>query len=263
MAKANFERALAAILREEGGYADHPADPGGATMMGITHATLADWRGAAVTKADVRNLSRAEASAIYRARYWDAVRGDQLPEGLDLALFDLAVNSGPTRAIRLLQRSLGLKEDGRIGPATFRAIAGGVIRHQVAALMAERRRFLEGLSTWPVFGRGWGKRLKRIEAEALRQVAGAAAAAAKDLPRLQPHFQPRQETIMDDVKPMLMSKTVWANGIGLLALVLSLFGFNTTLMDPNALAEAVLQAVAAVSFVLSTAFRVIATKRIL
>jgi lysozyme family protein len=254
MAKETFERALEIILREEGGYADHPADPGGATMMGITQKTLADWRGRPVTKAEVRTLSRAEAGAIYRAKYWDAVRGDGLPPGLDLALFDVAVNSGPSRGVRLLQRVLGLREDGRIGPGLMRAIAGHSAAALVTALMTERRRFLERLPTWPVFGRGWAKRLQRVETEALRLTRAAASAAKSSSTQKEPD--------MDQMKPILKSKTVWANLIGLIALVLSLFGFNTTLMDPNAIAEAVLQAVAAISFVLSTAFRVIATKRI-
>ncbi len=103
MAAANFERALSLVLKHEGGFADHPADPGGATMMGITQATLAEWRGRPVTKDEVRALSRVEAGAIYRARYWDAVKGDDLPSGLDLAAFDYAVNSGPARAVRTIQ----------------------------------------------------------------------------------------------------------------------------------------------------------------
>lgn len=88
MAAANFERALALVLQHEGGFSDHPSDPGGATMMGITQATLGAWRGQPVTRADIRALSREEARAIYRIRYWNAVAGDELPAGLDLAAFD-------------------------------------------------------------------------------------------------------------------------------------------------------------------------------
>src|SRR3954447_9587673 len=100
MARDAFANCLAFVLEEEGGYSDMPGDPGGATNMGITRATLADWRGAPVSKDDVLSLERDEAAAIYRRRYWDAIRGDELPAGLDLALFDDAVNSGPRMAVR-------------------------------------------------------------------------------------------------------------------------------------------------------------------
>jgi lysozyme family protein len=260
MAAKNFEAALTIVLREEGGYADHPADPGGATMMGVTQATLSDWRGYGVSKAEVKSLSRTEAAAIYRARYWDAVKGDELPAGLDLALFDLAVNSGPKRAVKLLQRALGIAEDGALGPVTMRAAKAGHTPFLIAALMAERRRFLEALKGWAVFGRGWKIRLTRIE-KAARALADGHRATVPVTQKAPAHIQVKEKT-MDDVKPLLTSKTVWANVFGLIAIVLSLFGFNTSLLDPQALAESVLQAIAALSFVLSTAFRVVATKRI-
>lgn len=108
MAASNFERALAHVLAFEGGFVNHPLDPGGATNLGITRAMLARARGRPVTVAHVRALTRAEAASIYRRFYWNAVRADDLPGGLDLAVFDLAVNAGPTRAARLLQRTLGV-----------------------------------------------------------------------------------------------------------------------------------------------------------
>ena len=98
MTAANFDRALTAVLRHEGGYVDHPSDPGGATNLGVTRATLAQWRGRAVSKAEVKALTRAEAAKIYRALYWDEIAGDALPAGLDFAVFDYCVNSGPGRA---------------------------------------------------------------------------------------------------------------------------------------------------------------------
>ncbi|WP_082555208.1 glycoside hydrolase family 108 protein [Devosia sp. Root635] len=113
----NFARALSAVLKQEGGYVDHPADPGGATNMGITHKTLARWRMVSpwwkLPKSAVMELQRPEAAKIYRANYWDAVRGDDLPSGLDLALFDFAVNSGPGRAVKMLQTIVGVTADGQ------------------------------------------------------------------------------------------------------------------------------------------------------
>lgn len=116
-----FDEALDIVLRWEGGYCDDPRDPGGATNMGITHRTLADWRGAPVTKLDVENLTRAEAAAIYAGRYWARVRAAELTPGLDLMVFDAAVNQGPSRAVQFLQRAVGVKPDGIFGPATLAA----------------------------------------------------------------------------------------------------------------------------------------------
>jgi lysozyme family protein len=108
MAANSFEPSLAHVLKHEDGYVNHPADPGGATNLGITAATLAQARGHPVSAADVAALTRAEAAAIYRRLFWNPARSDDLPAGLDHAVFDLAVNSGPGRAARLLQRVLAV-----------------------------------------------------------------------------------------------------------------------------------------------------------
>lgn len=171
-ASARFSACLAEVLRHEGGFVDHPADPGGATNRGITLATLSDWRGRPVSKSEVRALTVAEAAAIYRARYWDVVQGDRLPPGVDLAVFDFAVNSGPGRAARTLQQVLVVPQDGAIGPVTLAALArapGPVTL--IIALCDARLRFLRGLPTWPTFGKGWARRVEEVEGAALR-VAG-------------------------------------------------------------------------------------------
>ncbi len=110
--KANFDAALDFVLRQEGGWSDHPLDPGGATNRGITRATLAQVRGRPVSKAELMALSLQETAAIYRRLYWDAAACDALPSGVDLAVFDLAVNSGPRRALLLLQEALEVPGDG-------------------------------------------------------------------------------------------------------------------------------------------------------
>ena len=107
MAAANFERALPLVLKHEGGYVDHPNDPGGATNLGVTIGTLSSWLGRPATKAEVKALTRATVAPIYRKNYWAAIRGDELPAGLDYAVFDFAVNSGPKRAAMALQRAVG------------------------------------------------------------------------------------------------------------------------------------------------------------
>lgn len=259
MSRLNFERALQAVLRFEGGYVDHPADPGGATNMGITQTTLADWRGRRVSKAEVRALTRAEAAAIYRARYWSAIRGDDLPSGLDLALFDLAVNSGVSRAVRLLQRVLNLKQDGRIGVRTLAAVAASETTALIRALCDERRAFLKALSTFAVFGRGWMARVVTIETLAASMALAPGTALAPPPTTL---AKP-QENTMDTTKSLLASRTLWANAIGLLAVGLSAFGFNTSALDAGVLTDQIFQGVAAGSFVISSLFRVLASKRLM
>lgn len=170
-ARDRFEACLDHVLQHEGGYVDHPRDPGGATNMGITIGTLSDWLGRPATRAEVRDLSRETAAAIYRARYWQAVQGDSLPVGLDLVLFDYAVNSGPGRAVRTLQAVLGVPMDGAIGPVTLSALAGRDREQLIREVCARRRAFLRSLSTYDAFGRGWERRVAAVEAAALADAA--------------------------------------------------------------------------------------------
>ncbi len=142
-----FPAFLPELFQHEGGYVDHPRDPGGATNFGITHKTLAAWRGRPVSRADVRALTRDEAGRIYRARYWDEIGGDAMPAGPDAALFDVAVNSGVGRARH------------------WKPLAAGKSAvDAVKAISARRRSFLRALSTFDVFGKGWLKRVARVEA---------------------------------------------------------------------------------------------------
>ncbi|RUT30989.1 hypothetical protein EMQ25_08905 [Arsenicitalea aurantiaca] len=179
-----FAACLNEVLGHEGGYVDHPSDPGGATNMGITRATLAAWRGVspvtALPKAEVRSLGRAEAEAIYRALYWDRCRGEMLPAGVDLAIFDFAVNSGADRAIRALQGALGVSRDGIIGPVTLGALEAGVAAGGTAALIGTlcdgRLGFLKALRTFAIFGRGWSNRVEAVRSAALAMARAAGLA---------------------------------------------------------------------------------------
>ncbi len=259
MAAETFDRALALVLDLEGGFVDHPSDPGGATNLGITRATLAKARGRPASVADVRALTQAQAGTIYRRLYWDAVKADELPPGLDLAVFDFAVNSGPAPAVRALQAVVGAAEDGRIGPDTIAAADAADPAEAIRALTRERLRFLRALSTWPVFGRGWTSRTTRIEAAAL------AAASQRPLrgTSVPTSSQPREEiTTMTETKTPFASRTVWANIIGLGSLALGTAGVQTGSLDQSGLADAMAQVVAGVSFIASTYFRLQATKQI-
>jgi len=174
---ARFTASLKIVLAHEGGYADNPADPGGATNMGITRKTLARWRAVSpwwnLPKSAVRDLGMDEAGRIYRASFWDRIKADTLPSGLDLALFDYAVNSGPDRAVKSLQRTLGVVADGQVGPLTLRAIAGRNVAALIEAICSQRLSFLTQLTTFAIFGRGWRRRVQDIRAAALGLAGGA------------------------------------------------------------------------------------------
>lgn len=167
---AKFDRCLDIVLKHEGGFVDHPEDPGGATKFGITLRTLAEWRGVAPTELlrdAVRALTRDEARLIYLARYWAPIRGDDLPPGVDLAVFDYAVNSGVRRASRELQDVVRATPDGVIGRQTLAAVRAKPAAEIIAALCERRLAFLQGLRHWPTFGRGWQRRVEDVRQKAL------------------------------------------------------------------------------------------------
>lgn len=163
---SRFDRCIEIVLAHEGGFADHPRDPGGATKWGITRATLGEWRGAEVSADDVRGLTETEAREIYLARYWNVLRGDDLPPGLDLAVLDFAVNSGPVRAARTLQRVLRVTQDGVIGRETLGAARAADRAWLIDDLCDLRLAFLQGLSAWATFGRGWTRRVEAVRSAA-------------------------------------------------------------------------------------------------
>lgn len=174
--KENFDTIIVGVLASEGGYVDHPKDPGGATNMGITRQTLADWRGVTpytnLPKSEVKNLTREEVIRIYKAKYWDAVKADELPSGLDYAVFDFCVNSGPKRAIIGLQRLLGVADDGILGPLTLKAAKEYKdLKTLINRYQDDRLRFLKALSTWPTFGKGWQIRVEKVRKTSLELVA--------------------------------------------------------------------------------------------
>lgn len=215
MARNAFSNCLAFVLEEEGGYADMPGDPGGATNMGITRATLSAWRGKPVTKDDVLSLEREEAAAIYEANYWNAISGDELPAGVDLALFDDAVNSGPRQAVRDLQRALDVAVDGIIGPITLAAIEAAAPADLVAGLCAARKARLSGLSHFSRFGRGWTRRIQRAERAGLG-IAKSSSAKKRTTVAARPAASPKGNSSMadtntPDTKPFWASQTIWSS----------------------------------------------------
>ena len=151
----NFDQAFDALLKHEGGYVNHKDDKGGATRYGVTEAVAREvgYRG------DMRDLPIALAARIYRDRYWDAVKAEQLPAPVRYLVFDAAVNSGVGQAVRWLQRAVGVKDDGVIGPQTLLALNQADPEALVRRYLSQRLRFMSGLANWPAFVRGWARRI--------------------------------------------------------------------------------------------------------
>ena len=160
---STFENCLPLVLAHEGGYVNHPADPGGATNKGVTQRVYDNYRrNKGLQTRSVRNITRAEVADIYRFQYWDMVNADRLPAGVNYAVFDYGVNSGPNRAAKDLQRTVGAKVDGQIGEETIRKVCEAADRDEVGLInryCQRRMRFLRGLRTWGTFGRGWSRRV--------------------------------------------------------------------------------------------------------
>jgi lysozyme family protein len=224
----NFSRALSLVLKHEGGWADHPKDPGGATMRGVTLANFRRYVKADATKADLRAITDAQLSTVYRRYYWDAVSGAELPDGVDFAVFDFAVNSGPSRAAKYMQKILGVKQDGLVGPATIaaaRKMLPGTLIHR---LCDERMAFLKRLKTWPTFGKGWSSRVSAVRSDAL-------AISARPTPE-RPSVIEVEKEVEKPVVPTSVEKEVktkadrtgWLVGIGGSAgtIMTGLFGAN-------------------------------------
>jgi len=162
-----YAESIRRVLASEGGYVWHKDDPGGPTNFGITIADYRRYVKPGATAADVRAMKVEEAKGIYREKYWRAVRGDDLPAGVDYCIFDYAVNSGTGRAPKVLQRVLGISVTGRMDGATLVAIHSHEPRALIQSICDERLRFLQGLKTWGVFGNGWTKRVAEVRAAAL------------------------------------------------------------------------------------------------
>lgn len=162
----SFEKSLKIVLKHEGGWADHPRDPGGATMKGITKRTYERFLGRPVTKTQLKNIPETHLRAIYKHNYWDKASCGDLPEGVDLIIFDLAVNSGPGRARKYLQRAVGAKVDGVIGPKTLDAVYAAPIPELINEISRLRDIFYRSQDIFDTFGKGWLRRLAHVTEEA-------------------------------------------------------------------------------------------------
>lgn len=174
MSAGNFPPCLKEILHHEGGFVNHTKDPGGMTNLGVTKETYEEWIGHPVSEAIMRKLTPQLVAPLYKKKFWDTLKCESLPKGLDLCVFDFGVNAGVRRSARMLQRFLRIEDDGVIGPATLAAVEArkAVIGTHalIAFFQAERRVYYRSLPHFPTFGRGWLRRVDAVEKTAKAMV---------------------------------------------------------------------------------------------
>ena len=165
--KINYDKCLETILHHEGGYVNHPKDPGGETNLGVTKRVYQEHGG---TK-DMKDLLVEDVAPIYKKGYWDKMKCDDIPSGLDLCLFDFGVNAGPGRAAKFLQSMIGTTVDGGIGPNTLAKLEEYIREngeHEAVNKYQEmRQKYYEQLSTFDTFGKGWTRRVQETTKLAL------------------------------------------------------------------------------------------------
>jgi len=177
----NFSNCLTHLLESEGGYQDDPRDTGnalsdgrsGCTNLGVTQASMEEWLHHPVTNSYMRNLTAANVAPIYKRKYWDACRADELMAGLDYVVFDVAVNSGPGRAIKILQGIVGTVPDGGFGSVTMAAVSqfkGESLKTIINEFCDAHAQYYETLKLFPIYGEGWLRRVKVVRAQALSMV---------------------------------------------------------------------------------------------
>lgn len=168
----NFDQCFKWLLENEGGYCNDAGDPGGMTCWGVTHIDWASWTGHEPTESEMRALTPDDVKPLYKTKYWDAMQcGDEMPSGVDYALFDFGVNSGIGRAIRHAQAIVNCGQDGACGPLTLAAIKEHDAADLIKKLCDGRLAFLQNLSTFSIFGRGWTTRVNEVRERALNMVA--------------------------------------------------------------------------------------------
>ena len=168
---SNFPAALALVLKSEGGFVNHKFDPGGMTNLGVTRNVWKEWVKRDVDEAEMRSLTPELVTPLYKARYWDSCKCDDLPRGVDYAVFDSAVNMGSGRAAKLLQAALGVTADGAIGRATIAAATAADPVELLEAFSLGKEEFYKSLPTFATFGKGWLNRVAHVQ-DAAEQMIG-------------------------------------------------------------------------------------------
>ena len=169
---SNFNKCLELLLAHEGGFVNHPSDPGGMTNLGVTARVWEEWVGHDVDEKQMRALTHADVAPLYKRKYWDACRADELVSGVDYCVFDVAVNSGVGRAVKLLQSVVGATPDGGYGSITSALVkeAEKDPARLIEVYCTKRLEFLQSLKTFSVFGKGWSRRVAEVKEEALKML---------------------------------------------------------------------------------------------
>ena len=163
----NFDKCMEMLLVHEGGYVNHPSDPGGMTNLGVTKKTYDHHHGTDIDEEGMRNLTVQDVMPIYRTNYWERCRCQDLPSGVDWAVFDWAVNSGPGRSVKALQRAVGAFEDGIIGAQTLMAVTASQPHEIINRIAVHRDSYYRELKHFDTFGRGWIRRNDETRNQAL------------------------------------------------------------------------------------------------
>jgi lysozyme family protein len=164
--KDNWQKSFEMMLESEGGYVNHPSDPGGMTNLGVTKRVWEEWVGRESNEKEMRSLTPEMVAPLYKRRFWDACKCDELPSGIDYLVFDFAVNAGPGRSAKILQAAVGATPDGAIGPMTLAAVN----KHDGAELVTKfsdaKEAFYRSLNTFGTFGKGWLNRVAAVKVKA-------------------------------------------------------------------------------------------------
>lgn len=163
----NFKHCLGLVLQSEGGFVNHPEDPGGMTNLGVTIKTWEDFTGHQADEKTMLDLTPEKVAPLYEQKYWRPCYGEVLPRGLDFVVFSMGVNAGPGRSIKLLQSAVGCVPDGIIGPKTRELISNSNNATLISKFSEARREYYRSLKSFPIFGKGWLARVDKEEKEAL------------------------------------------------------------------------------------------------
>jgi lysozyme family protein len=177
--QSNWKQAFEQMLASEGGFTDDERDPGnklpdgrkGSTMLGVTQFNWEQHIGHQVTHDQMRKLTPADVEPLYKKKYWDAVRADELPSGIDYLVFDMGVNAGPGRSIKLLQSAVGVPADGGLGPITMKAVLAADPVELIDKFSAEKEAFYRSLNTFETYGKGWLNRIAAVKVKANSMLA--------------------------------------------------------------------------------------------
>ena len=164
---SDFKECLDLVLKSEGGFCNHPSDPGGMTNLGVTKKVWEEFVGHPVSEVDMRALTPEKVAPLYEQKYWRTCYCEVLPRGLSFLIFSMGINAGPGRGVKLLQSCLGGVADGVIGPRTMELIKSLNVTDLIQKYSNARRDYYKSLKTFDVFGKGWLARVDREEKEAL------------------------------------------------------------------------------------------------